>query len=90
MPNRYLAGFAKFLAENRGHYMIENIIEDGLNDFFFSHLCKYREIWKYPVHFAGSVAFGFKDVLQQLCGSYEFEMGNVMKNPMEGLIEFHR
>ena len=23
-----------FLAENRGHYMIENIIEDGLNDFF--------------------------------------------------------
>jgi glucosamine kinase len=90
MPNRYLAGFAKFLAENRGHYMIENIIEDGLNDFFFNHLCKYREIWKLPVHFAGSVAFGFKDVLQQLCGSYEFEMGNVMKNPMEGLIEYHR
>ena len=35
LPNRYLAGFARFLAENRGHYMIENIIEDGLNDFFF-------------------------------------------------------
>jgi glucosamine kinase len=29
-------------------------------------------------------------VLQQLCNSYEFEMGKVMKNPMEGLIEFHR
>ncbi len=37
-PNRYLASFALFLAENRGHYMIENIIEDGLNDFFFISL----------------------------------------------------
>ncbi len=88
-PNRYLASFALFLAENRKHYMIENIIEDGLNDFFFTHLCKYNEIWNYPVNFVGSIAFGFKDVLQQLCDSYEFELGKVMKNPMEGLTEFH-
>jgi len=89
LPNRYLASYAKFLAENRGHYMIENIIEDGLNDFFFNHLCKYREIWTLPVHFTGSVAFGFKDVLQQLCASYEFEPGKVIKAPMEGLIDYH-
>jgi N-acetylglucosamine kinase-like BadF-type ATPase len=89
LPNRYLAGFCKFLADNRGHYMIENIIEDGLNDFFFNHLCKYRETWTLPVSFAGSVAFGFKDVLQQLCDSYEFEMGKVMKNPMGGLVAYH-
>ena len=81
--------FALFLAENRGHYMIENIIEDGLNDFFFTHLCKYREIWKLPVSFVGSVAFGFKDVLKQLCNSYEFELGKILKNPMSGLIEYH-
>lgn len=89
LPNRYLAGFARFLAENRGHYMIENIIEDGLNDFFFNHLCKYRESWTLPINFAGSVAFGFKDVLQQLCNSYEFDLGKVMKNPMEGLVAYH-
>jgi N-acetylglucosamine kinase-like BadF-type ATPase len=29
LPNRYLASFAIFLAENRGHYMIENIILMG-------------------------------------------------------------
>jgi glucosamine kinase len=89
LPNRYLAGFCKFLADNRGHYMIENIIEDGLNDFFFTHLCKYRETWTLPVSFAGGVAFGFQDVLKQLCNSYEFELGKIMKNPMEGLVEYH-
>lgn len=90
MPNRYLASFTKFLADNRGHYMIENIIEDGLNDFFFSHLCKYRETWTLPISFAGSVAFGFKDVLQQLCDSYEFELGKILKNPMDGLVAYHK
>lgn len=88
-PNRYLATFTMFLAENRGHYMVENILEDGLNDFFFNHLCKYNEVWKHPVSFVGSVAFGFKDVLQDLCNSYEFELGTVLKNPMPGLVAYH-
>ena len=89
LPNRYLASFTMFLAENRGHYMIENIIEDGLNDFFFQHLCKYAEVWKNPVSFVGSVADGFKDVLQELCNSYEFDLGTVLKNPMQGLTKYH-
>jgi glucosamine kinase len=90
MPNRYLSTFALFLAQNRGHYMIENIIEDGLNDFFFTHLYKYRESWTLPIHFVGSVAFGFRDVLADLCNSYELQLGNVLKNPMEGLIRYHQ
>lgn len=90
LPNRYLASFAIFLAENRGHYMVQNIIEDGLNDFFFSHLCKYRESWKLPIHFVGSVAYGFRDVLKELCQSYEFELGNILQKPMDGLIAYHQ
>ena len=70
--------------------MIENIIEDGLNDFFFQHLCKYNESWKYPIHFVGGVSFGFRDILKELCQSYEFELGTVLKNPMEGLIAYHK
>lgn len=89
LANRYLASFAIFLAENRGHYMIENIIEDGLNDFFFTHLCKYRESWLMPINFIGSVAFGFKDILKELCHSYEFELGTILKKPMDGLIKYH-
>lgn len=89
LANRYLASYSLFLAENRGHYMIENIIEDGLNDFFFHHLCKYNEAWKLPVSFVGSIAFGFKDVLKDLCNAYEFELGSILKSPMAGLIGYH-
>jgi N-acetylglucosamine kinase-like BadF-type ATPase len=89
-PNRYLAGFTTFLIENRGHYMIENIIEDGINDFFFNHIYKYRESWNLPINFIGSVAYGFRDVLKDLCNSYELQLGKVLKDPMVGLIKYHQ
>lgn len=89
LANRYLANFALFLAENRGHFMIENIIEDGLNDFFFTHLYKFKESWTLPIHFVGSVGFGFRDVLKELCNSYELELGKVLKTPMPGLVAYH-
>lgn len=89
-PNRYLATFAHFLAENRGHYMIENILEDGINDFFFTHLHKYAQSWTSPIHFTGSIAFAFKDVIKDLCSSYELELGKILKAPMQALIEFHK
>ena len=89
LPNRYLASFAVFLAENRGHYMIENIIEDGINDFFYTHIITYRESSKLPVHFTGGIAYGFKDMVIQLCKNYDMQVGNILRSPMEGLIRYH-
>lgn len=90
LANRYLATFNNFLVDNRGHYMVENIIEDALNDFFFTHLPKYTESWTLPINFVGSVAHGYKDVLKELCNVYELELGIILKKPMEGLINFHK
>ena len=90
LPNRYLASFTPFLAENRGHYMIENILEDGLNEFFYTHIIRYRESRKLPIHFTGGVANGFKDVIEQLCEGYDLQLGKITKTPMQGLIRFHQ
>ena len=89
MANRYLASFTEFLAENRGHYMVENIVEDGINEFFFNHIAKYRESWILPVHFVGGVAYGFRDVVMEICRNYELTPGKILKNPMEGLVVYH-
>ncbi len=89
MANRYLSSFVPFLIENRGHYMVENIIEDSINDFFFNHIYKYRESWSLPINFVGSVAFGFKDILKQMCSDYELKLGKVIKSPMDGLVKYH-
>ncbi|WP_295122322.1 N-acetylglucosamine kinase [uncultured Chitinophaga sp.] len=90
LPNRYLASFATFLAENRGHFMIENILEDGLNEFFFNHIYKYPQSWTVPLHFTGSIAWYYKDVLEELCQLYELQLGKIIKSPMAGLVAYHQ
>jgi glucosamine kinase len=90
LPNRYIASFTLFLTENRGHYMIENIIEDGLTDFFTIHLLHYPESGKIPVYFTGSVAFGFQDTLKELCKTFGWTVGRILAKPMQGLIAYHK
>jgi len=89
LPNRFLASFTTFLSENRGHFMIENIIEDGINDFFYNHISRYPESNKYPVHFTGSIAYYFRDVVLALCELYGLNAGQILKSPMDGLIKYH-
>lgn len=90
LPNRFIAAFTLFLTEHRGHYMIENIIEDGLRDFFTTHLAGYPESGKIPVYFTGSVAFGFQDILKELCRIFGWQVGKILAKPMEGLIAYHK
>lgn len=89
-PNRYLAGFAQLLYDNRGHFMVENIIEDCLNDFFHHHILKYRQSWKQPIHFTGSIAWGFRDVIISLCQQYELELGKIVQSPMDGIVKYYK
>lgn len=88
-PNRYLAGFTTLLIEYREHFMVENILEDAFTAFFTRHLFKYRQTWKGPVHFAGSVAWQFRDVLAEICHNHEIELGTVVQAPMDDLVRYH-
>lgn len=89
-PNRYLATFVSLLLQNRGHYMVENIIEDCLNDFFQHNILKLRKSWTSPLHFTGSVAYEFKDTIATLCNQYELQPGLIEKSPLKRLIEYHQ
>lgn len=90
MPSRYLAGYSKFLSDHRGHFMIENIIEDGIRDFFDQHLCSYGQNSNVPIHFVGSIAYFFRDKIDELCLEYGFKRGLIMRQPMIGLSKYHQ
>jgi N-acetylglucosamine kinase-like BadF-type ATPase len=88
-PNRYLASFALFLAENRGHDLVEAIIRESLEAFFRLHVLAYTNSRKVPVHFVGSVAFGFQDVIHDLISRNALIPGKLMRRPMEGLVQYY-
>ncbi len=90
LANRYLASFTQFLIEQRGHYMVENIVEDCFIDFYQRHILKYRESWKFPIHYIGTVAHEFRDIIHSLHLQYGLETGKIFKTPTEGLIAYHK
>lgn len=89
-PSRFLASFTPFLSQNRGHYMIENILEDGFQDFFFHHIRRYKQADKVPIHFTGSIAYVFRDWIRFLCQSHGYTLGQILRKPMPGLIRYHQ
>jgi glucosamine kinase len=89
LANRYLASFSIFLSENRGHPQIEEWLLEGLGDFFAVHISSYAQCREVPVHFTGSIAWGYSDVLTQLGSNYGFEIGKIIKEPMDGLLDYY-
>lgn len=89
-PNRYLASFAVFLSANRGHFLVENIIEDSLRAFFDQHISRYKSRYNQNLNFVGSISFHFKDKIAELCNLYGYSLGEIMKQPMNGLFRYHQ
>ena len=90
LPSRFLATFTHFLSENRGHYMVENILEDGLQEFFFHHIRRYKQAGQVPIHFTGSIAYVFRDWIKSLCHDHGYEIGQIIPKPINGLIQYHQ
>lgn len=88
-PNRYLASFTYFLSEHRQHFIVEDILNKTFIDFYQTHLLAYKESHDYPIHFVGSVAHAFRDVLIQINLQYRLESGHFVADPMPGLCRYH-
>jgi len=87
-PNRFLAKFAMFCSDNKKHPFIENLLLDAFEDFLTRHILKYPNAQGLPVHFIGSIAFGFKDLLIKAVGKDKLSVGKVLKSPFPSLLEY--
>lgn len=88
-PQAYIASFTKFLFEYKDHHHIQQILERGLFDFIRRHIQKYEGHQNLPIHFIGSVAFHFSDVLTELLEQANMKAGHFLKHPIDHLVQFH-
>ena len=88
-PNRYLAQFTPFLAENMAEPAIYNLIFDSFTDFFVRNVMQYPNFDEYPVSFVGSIAYYFKDILEVVAFELGITLGEIKQSPLEGLVAFH-
>lgn len=87
-PNRFLAGLSPFLKEHLSEPEVHQLVARCFTAFLRRNVAQY-DYTRYPVHFVGSVAYHYQDVLRQVCQDCGMISGNVLQRPMEGLIAYH-
>ena len=86
--NVYLASFAKFLSQHNKHPFVKKLIYDGMTEFFNTNIKPYPQHKKHPVHFIGSIAFHFKDVLTEVANKNGFSVGKILVKPVDEMLKY--
>lgn len=89
-PNVYLAKLAEFIFRSERNDYFNSVIENGLEDFFQSRIITCDNHQDVPVHFVGSIAHFSSDIIHKIGEKYNVEIGNIVRRPIDGLIEYHR
>jgi glucosamine kinase len=89
-PNRWFASFSKFLFDHRKHPYCYALVEKAFQDFCQLYLVKYEASRSVPIHFTGSVAFYYSDILKRVVTSFGLRIGIISEAPMAGLTLFHK
>lgn len=89
-PNRYLAGFSRFLFHNLSDPFIYNLVYHTFEEFYNKHVIKYDNYQNYKVHFVGSIAFYYSNVLRQVANDKGIVVKNIMETPISGLTLYHQ
>lgn len=89
-PNRYLAQYSRFLSKNIHIPEIVALVERNFRSFFERNIMQYEQAKEYPVYFTGSIAFVFADILNKVARDFELQIGHISKEPIDGLVTYHR
>jgi N-acetylglucosamine kinase-like BadF-type ATPase len=89
-PNTYLAGFARFLIENKSNEYFKEIIFKGLERFIDYQILQYDDFSKVDVHYVGSIAYYLKDEITKIGKKYNLKTGKFIQRPITGLVDYHK
>jgi len=87
-PNRFLASLSPFLEQNIELSEIRALVLNAFKAFLNRNVKQY-DYHRHPVHFIGSIAFYYKDLLEEAIRECGMQLGTIVQSPMEGLVLYH-
>jgi N-acetylglucosamine kinase-like BadF-type ATPase len=87
--NRFLASFSRFIGEHKMDPYLARMIENCLDSFFEKYVCRYPDYTKKQVHFVGSIADYYTDILRTVAKKRNITIGKILPYPIEELTLFH-
>lgn len=89
MPSRYLAGISTFISKHINHPFMYQLIKNCFIDFFNHQISHYSDSTHLPVNSVGSIGFYYQNILRDAAKEKGYQIGTIIKSPIEGLIAFH-
>ena len=87
-PSAFLGSFSPFLVEYRNHPFINSLVNDAFAEFLHVNVMQY-DYRRYNVHFVGSVAYAYKEILEKCVRTSGVSMGTVLRSPIDALAKYH-
>lgn len=88
-PNRYLATLSPFISEHITIPEVRQLVKQSFKAFLVRNVMQY-DYQHYAVGFNGSVAWYYRDILEEALSETGLKMGIIIKAPMEGLLKYHQ
>src|SRR5690606_15158666 len=90
MANTFLASFTPFLLKHAENPTCREIILDNFRMFFQYYVLRYKQYEAgVKVSFVGSIAHHFREYMEMVAAELHISIGEIVKNPMEGLVKYH-
>ncbi len=89
-PSAYLGGFSRFVLQNIKEPYMARMVYDLFRQFIEEIVLSYPEHRSTQVHFVGSIAFYFSNLLRRVGNDLGIRIGTIMETPIAGLALYHR
>lgn len=89
MPSRYMASFSKFLFDNLSHPYTYRAVYQSFGDFLDKRVLKFPDAQQLPIHFTGSVAFYYANILRKVAADKGLHVQHILEEPAAGLALYH-
>ena len=87
LANRFLASTSLYIYEHLDNPLLRDLVVENFRRFFRVNIVPYQR-QDLPVHFVGSMAYQYLELLTKAAGQEGFHIGQVINSPMEGLIKY--
>lgn len=88
MPNRFLASLSLFISRHLDEPDLHRLVVDNFRSFLVRNIRPYNRP-DLPVNAIGSMAYHYRECLEDAARAEGMRIGTVMKSPMDGLVAFH-
>lgn len=88
-PNRYLANFSRFIADNIHEEQIEGLVLESFHAFFENYVIQYQNYENYNIGVVGSLGNIYKKQLVQVSKFYDLDVFIFLYSPITELVKYH-